>query len=396
MKQTLKFISAIILMISLAACAEATPVPTVVATNIASPTLVPATSVPIVDPAVSISENVDSLTEVEQLDIGTLRGDPVYSTDGHWLFLPTSVGVFVLDTASYEKNRFLIPASPYTYFYPIDISSDGKTLAISRDLVSTGDGHLLPGLEIPSNFEKSDSVIHTVKDAKFSPDGQFITLVYSSDNTGVWRLADRKLLYTLQGASLGFSADSRLIITTGSEADPYIHLYDVQTGKLLQNWAGERAVFLSATRLVVETSGAIRVYDLSTGKVPYAFSGKYAAFSPDGQFVAMLFYDRVEVREVETGKLLHTLDGNFVGVDSLNLRFAPDGQTLAGSAYWSYCCGGGAGALSLWRVMDGALIKATNTAGNFYFSPDGKSLIVTGQGVQIWNTSDGSIRTTVQ
>jgi WD40 repeat protein len=78
-------------------------------------------------------------------------------------------------------------------------------------------------------------------------------------------------------------------------------------------------------------------------------------------------------------------------VDDLTLHFAPDGQTIAISAYQGACCGGGMRSLSLWDVVAGTLIK--NEPGrNFYFSPDGKTV---GFGSQILNTSDGSVHATI-
>jgi WD40 repeat protein len=142
----------------------------------------------------------------------------------------------------------------------------------------------------------------------------------------------------------------------------------------------------------LEDDGAIRIYDPSTGKVPNVFNGRFSAFSPDGKLTALLYYNQVEIHQTNDGKLLHRLQGNFVDVDRFNLRFAPDGQSLAGYAYWSYCCAGYDGRLSLWRVLDGALLREMPFIGRFDFSPDGKALAVADNGLQIWNTTDGSVR----
>jgi WD40 repeat protein len=347
---------------------------------------------PAIDPNVITATNANNLTQLKRLGMGYLTGAPLYSPDGKWLFLPTTVGVFVLDTASYQSSRFLRSASRYAYSYPIDITSDGKTLVIGSDLIAIEDGHVLPGLDIPSDFEQGENVIQTVRDAKFSPDDKLLFLVNSGDKAGVWRLADGKLLYTFQAESFDISTDSRLIATTvDSDKSPYVRLYNAQTGELLRDWAGERAVFLTANQLAVESKGAIRIYDLATRTVPYAFNGKYPAFSPDGQYIAFLSANHVEIRSVTDGKLLHKLDMGLGRVDDLTSHFAPDGQTIAISAYQGACCGGGTSSLSLWDITDGSLIK-NEPGGNFYFSPDGKTVDF---GSQILNTSDGSVHATI-
>lgn len=392
-----KSISIIFMMVLLVGCGTTTPIPVGSPTKTESPTPILPTSTPVTDSGIITPENVDHLVQIKQLGMGTLTGAPVYSADGQWLFLPTTVGVFILDTTSYKKSRFLISASRYTYSYPIDISQDGKTLLISSDLVNVDDGHLLPGLDIPPDFEHGDGVINTVSKAGFSPDDQLLALIYSGGKAGIWRLTDRKLLYTLQAESFDFSTDSRLMITTvDADTNPHIHLYETQTGKLLQDWAGERATFLQDNHLAVETNGAIRIYDLGTGKVPYAFNGKYAAFSPDEQLISFLSASQVEIRRIVDGKLLYKLDRDFEGADNLTMRFAPDGQTVAVRAYWSYCCAGYEGNLSLWRMTDGSLIKSASTVENFYFSPDSQSLLVAGSALQIWSTSNGSVSADVQ
>jgi WD40 repeat protein len=211
--------------------------------------------------------------------------------------------------------------------------------------------------------------------------------------TDIWSLLDGKLLYSLPGDSIDFSPDGRVLVSAAS-VDPgwRIHLYEAQSGKLIKDWPGERAAFLPDNRLALEQNGAIRIYDPSTGKVPYVFNGRFPAFSQDGTLIALLYYDQVEIHRFSDGKLLHRLPGDFADVDRFELRFAPDGQSLAGDAYWAFCCAGSASRLSLWGMTDGVLLRDIPFEGQFSFSPDGSLLAVAGNGFQIWNTADGSVR----
>lgn len=228
----------------------------------------------------------------------------------------------------------------------------------------------------------------------FSPDSTLLVVIYNAYQLDVWQMKDGQLLYSLQAESAVFSPDSHLM-AVGSDLDenPHIQLYESKTGLLLKNWAGERAEFLSDDHLAVEMKGATRVYDLASNKVPYAFNGGYVAFSPDGNLVALFYLGQVEIRQVIDGKLLYKLEGDFKDIYDLDLHFAPNGQTLLGYAYWSFCCAGWEHRLFLWRIDDGSLIKETKKFIFYNFSSDGSSLAVTTEnGLEIWNTVDGSIR----
>lgn len=401
MKRIKKLIYIVSLVALLSACsvpstgtnqtATLTPVGLDSATN--TPNSISLTPTPAIDPKVITPANINNLIELKQLGMGTLVDSPLYSPDGLWIFLPTTVGVFMLDANSYSYQNRRLLVSKYGYHKPMSISPDGKILAVGNQLVSIDDGHELPSPKIPRTITDGNILLIS----KFSPDNKLFAAIYGGyGQLDVYRMSDGQLLYTLEAESVDFSSDSRLmVITANLDEKPRIELYDVQTGELLRNWAGEFAVFLPTGQLAVENRGTIRIYDLATGKAPYAFNGKHLAISPDGQFMAFLSTSRVEIRRVADGKLLGKLSEDLGWVDDITLHFAPDGQTIAVRAYKGYCCAGYTGNLSLWHTMDGALIKSIRSVGNFFFSMDSKSVAVTGEGLQIWDTSDGSIRATV-
>jgi len=352
---------------------------------------------PTLDPGIITPSNAHRLAQLKQLEMGDLTASPLYSPDGQWLLLPTSTGIIIYDTASYQEGRLLAPGSITSNNKMMAISPDGTTLAFGEKLLAIDGGDELPALDIPTSIGYENNVRnYYVSQAKFSPDGQMLALVYKNDQIGVWRWADGQLLYTLQGESIDFSANSHLMVTCPnlSNENPRIYLYNAQTGELLHDRPGEWATFLPDDRLAVGAGGAVRIFDLSTGKVPNAFNGNYVAFSPDGKFMTMLLYNKLWIYRTSDGELVSKPEGDFEGIDSLALGFSPDGQTLAGYAVWIYCCGGSDTLLSLWRVTDGALIRKekTNHTWAFAFAPDSRSLAA---GLQIWDTSDGSTRTTL-
>lgn len=397
MKQPLKTIYTVILAALLAACGIATPAPSNAQTAMPSDTEA-ATSSPIpvspsVTPPVSTPTSIPTATaHLVSLESLGVRGAPQYSLDGESLILPTSLGVIVADTKSYQNGRLLVSFTD-EFYDKVTISPDGKLIAWANQLMALNDDYALPDLQILRSIDGT-SYSAAVSESRFSADNTLLAVFYGDRQIDIWDLVDGKFLYSLSAvAMMDFSPDGHFIATVSIVDKIWlIQLHEAQTGKLLKDWAGERAVFLPDNRLALESNGAIRIYDPSTGKVPHVFNGRFPAFSSDGQLIALLYYNQVEIHRIKDAKLLHRLQGNFVNVDSFNLRFAPDGQSLAGYAYWSYCCAGYAGSLSLWRVADGALLRGTPFVGRLNFSPDGRSLAVVNHGLQIWNTADGSVR----
>jgi len=364
---------------------------------------------PTPDLGIITPENVSRLVQIQQLGMGVAFGIPLYSPDGKRLFQATSTGVFVFDTSDYANERLLFAHSTGGWEDKImDVSPNGKIVAIGNNLVDAENGQKMPDLEQPQNFTKPTHVY----EAKFSPDSLLIARVYKDAKTGqplfvgVWRLADGKILHIFDvktplnslNYSLGFSTDGQrmTIQIIAPKNEPNIFLYDTQTGEQLTGWIGNRSVFLPENRLAVESAdGAIRIFDLETKTATHAFFGEFAAFSPDGQFIALLNFGEIKVYRIADEQQVSVLKGDFTYIDGVVLRFSPDGQTIAGNTA-DYCCGGHEDHFYLWQTTNGALIKKFNepiASELFYFSPDNKSLAITSRlgTTQILNTADGSL-----
>jgi WD40 repeat protein len=361
---------------------------------------------PASDPGIITPDNAGDLTQLRQLGMGWLVGRPVYSPDGRWLFVPTTTGVYLYDANSNSLGGLLIAWDVRIGGDAfIDISPDGKTLVAAANelvagnrlgenvhLIAVEDGHELPGPDLPADFGDGQ----LLRGAEFSPDGSLLVLdYYGKGPLGVWGVADGRLLYDFQGDSLEFSADSRLMVLQDAEN---VHLYDLGTAEPVAEWAGERSTFLPGNRLAVESSGSVRVFDLETGRARKAFDGRYAAFSSDGQLVALMSMGQLRIYRVSDGQLLARMEddnGYYRDVDEAILRFAPDGQIVAAYTYTTVCCGGYLASLSLWRVADGMLLRREADAASswwFEFAPDSRTLAVASLATapEIWNTSDGS------
>jgi WD40 repeat protein len=112
------------------------------------------------------------------------------------------------------------------------------------------------------------------------------------------------------------------------------------------------------------------------------------AFSPDGKTLASGHYDKVEIWDIATGKLLHTLRAHTAAVQGV--AFSPDGRTVASAGF--------DGRLCLWNPQRGKLRQALTDNGRslwaIAFAPDGRTLATAdGDGkVNLWEVRSGGLR----
>ena len=251
--------------------------------------------------------------------------------------------------------------------------------------------------------------------------------------------------------SLAIASNGRYFLT-GAD-DQTVRLWQVKTGKLVKVFKGnqEYSSILSSTTVAFSPNGKSFAIGYEDGKIEvrgtrgrykiidtlsvppsasiaslaispngkqilvgtYSFAGRYyirsgkelqtfelpayrmndyrVAFSPDGQHFAVARSEYVEIRNSQTGTLLHKLEDkdNYKYV----LRFSPNGRYLA-------ACGGG---VFVWDVKTGQQSYKLESAsyGNglhaIAFSPDGTQL-VTGDvdhSIRFWNAKVNSVKGTL-
>jgi WD40 repeat protein len=194
------------------------------------------------------------------------------------------------------------------------------------------------------------------------------TYPVNSGGTDVWRLADETMVHSFAGGYAAFSADGARLATGGLGIDRNVRVHAVPSGT--------------------------QVADIYTGSYVTAVT-----LSPDGQTAASGDFDGgVTLWDVASGNPLQTLSN---GGEVRTLAFSPDGQVLASA-------GGGVApdsTIKLWRVTDGALLRALVGHGigvrSVDFSPDGAMLISSGtdvgfaRSIRFWQTADGTLLKTL-
>jgi len=186
---------------------------------------------------------------------------------------------------------------------------------------------------------------------------------------------------------VSFSADGTTLATAGSSG---VRFWNVATGAVLDSVGGisvDDVAFSPTGPLVAfvrNEGGDAEIWDVARrSRIRTLEASGYAvAFSPDGRMLATAGDEpRVQIWDVESGKLIREFEQNVGGVQTL--EFSSDGKTLAVSGFDPVA--------SLWDVATGTQIGPRLPAGTrttmLDQSPDGRHLLTTaanGQGA-VWD-----------
>ncbi len=172
----------------------------------------------------------------------------------------------------------------------------------------------------------------------------------------------------------------------------YVHVFDVQSGKLVYSLIGHRGFVSSLSwrgdskyLLTSSYDKTAKIWQVGTGQLLRTVAAgtgdlNIATFSPDGKTFAVGGDDKlVRVFDSESGKLLRTLKGHNEIVEAL--AYAPNGKMLAS--------GDDEGGLRIWNV-NGESIKVLksgqSTIRQLGFSPNSATLATVGDNsVRLWS-----------
>jgi len=243
----------------------------------------------------------------------------------------------------------------------------------------------------------------TVFSAAFSPDGKKIVTASYDYTARIWDVESGKELHTLLGHdghssgvhSAFFSPDGKKIVTTGSDG----------AARGLPDDDGN--------------FGCVRIWNADTGKelkkLEGFFVSHFAVFSPDGKKIAAagsqriidentaLFYARVLIWDVDSGKIVQQLEGHTQRVNTVD--FSHDGKTILTSSR--------DGTARIWDTETGKELQKIevnkgydpfspdgNRVSAAFFSPDGKTMMTAGAfsltgsiekdgTIRLWDISSG-------
>jgi dipeptidyl aminopeptidase/acylaminoacyl peptidase len=259
------------------------------------------------------------------------------------------------------------------------MSPDGALLAAGTHylrLWHARDGALLR--QIDPHYTDSIGVVTLA----FSPNGKLL-----AGNGGVWQVNSGRLLTVPQQSHfiwehVAFSADGRLL--AAGTKDGKITLWQMDSGSLLRTLvAGAQGeapsvAFSPDGSLLASGLKDIRLWRVTDGTLlrkiaaPSPWAGA-VAFSPDGQSLATANRNTVRLWRVADGTLLRTLAAHAGNVTTL--AYTTDGSALLAGTFDPQHPVQHAGALTLWCVEDGRLLRVYKTPAGVWsagFSPDSR------------------------
>ena len=154
----------------------------------------------------------------------------------------------------------------------------------------------------------------------FSPNGERIAAINADNSVSTWNINTGRRIRTFEDEQIklvSFSPNGKKIATVSVFAEPAVHLYNVNTGELLQT-----------------LSNPVDIWSV--------------AFSPDGNRIATGDNNgTIRLWNTHTGKHLRTLRGHGNSIQVQSLAFSPDGAILASAD--------NVGKVVLWEIHKGQI-----------------------------------------
>ncbi len=338
------------------------------------------------------------------------------------------------------------------FSYDIELSPDGKTLAVSSSagvlLYDSASGELARLIQTAGSIGR----------LAFSPDGQSIAAIYDRPSGGVyasdtgfdglpksvtvlalWDSAsgEQRFERSLKDAGCGNTHSRRLVFSRGGEwiaSDDWFSLYDqprqrnvcflsARDGRTLRvinvlqdapdGVEGSLALSPDGATLAVGAGKAIILYRTADGsllrRIPNPATSEVLAFSPDGTRLLSAGYAKDDEQAQHTATIWSLIDGSLLqtltgGADSiLSLAWSPDGRWIS--------VGSSDGWIVVWDAQNGSLLRKIEPVQVEYplegqlpipvwdltFSPAGETLFALGNAftvqvpseVRAWRVSDG-------
>ena len=331
--------------------------------------------------------------DVAQLDGSTENGlgraEPgVYSPDGKLLAIRTAEALVEIWEPATNRLVARLERGGFLTFSP-----DGKWA------FTVGPDHSVQRWDVSTWKKAGDLRGHTddVMDIAFSRDGKWMVTAGGYDRTArVWEMATGTNVAVLKGHSwrvvrATFSPDGRWIGT--ASYDKTARIWEVGTWReqsVLRGHSEELwAIDFSSDGSRIVTAGndrTARLWETGTWREVSVLSGhdgwiNEANFSPDGRYVLTASWDHTaRLWDVESGKTVAILEGHTKILGSA--RFSPDGSLIATAGdtmvrIWNGATGQPVSVLSIFtRGLDSS--GSERSARSAVFSPDGKSLLVSG------------------
>ena len=346
---------------------------------------------------------------IARLGNGTIIGNIALSPDDSTIAVPSSVGIWLYDTHTYQQ-RFLLTGHTGKVT-TVEFSNEGNILASGGEDTTVKIWHTDSG----NHLTTLEGHVGAITKILFSPVDEILATGSRDDTIRIWDLTTKQTIAILRGhtkgvQSMAFSSNGKMLVSGALEES---YLWDVGTGERLfslpQGIVGKTSIALSPDGNTLVTinnpidfqyNNAIRIWDTENPQGVTLFESKKdpsditaIEISPDGRFVSAVVGGKIQLWELNTKiKLLTDITGN---KDMARLVFSSDGRKLASSDK--------SNRIHLWNISEGWLesvnvteYKSKTTINDLLFYNDGSILISRNQeGIQFWDVEKGELTATI-
>ena len=294
-----------------------------------------------------VSYAMDSTVRVWDVDRGeTLKTLKAPTSDNRRMSLASDGRYVILDHTDPSEQLWVWDIEQDKIVYQIGPSQTPSVITLDpteKSVYLAGNYGFLDQYDLASGLEQpflSDGLMGFVASAHFSPDGQKLMVMGSSEyydyNLKDRTIHNRKNLSNINYYTAALSPDGRYAaFSLFYENNPF--LLDTVSGIItpLQPAFADNIwniVFSSANNFVaVNGPHTLRVWDRITGKAVFTLENsseliQRMAFSPDGQWLAVNNGGQTQIYVIESGQMLHAFPNP---LPEFTLQFSPDGQWLA-------------------------------------------------------------------
>lgn len=367
--------------------------------------------------------------------------EAIYSNDGKYLvgqsqnyFITWNTGEYEEERKSRKNSSWDIALSPDASIMAIaaydksvslsHLTSDGKhtmlgyhqspaiSVAFSPDgkkILTGSKDRTLRMWKLPQNNAHQILKGHgaEVLSSTFNPDGSLLISSSVGRSIKIWRVKDSKILYEISTSHNSFfallSPDGKSVASAGR--DPYIYIYDVESGKETRKLAGHTKeirglVYLDNGRKLASASedGTIKIWNLENDEIERTLEGHNAFVygldkSSDESFLASGSWDRtIRLWNPLTGQETAKLEGHTDNVEGIDI--SPNDRYLASASKDE--------TVIIWdletREPYHILTGHTSRVAGVVFSKDNKWLATTSADhtARLWNVETGKLYATLQ
>lgn len=261
---------------------------------------------------------------------------PTFSPDGRLIraFAPNERGDWIIDTQEQPTDDLTMLSGHRSWIYQLCVSPDGTLLASAAPegdilLWDLGSNRLLARIQRFVDHVPVRVGLNMDAPLVFSPDGE--SLIYQELNSATGDLGLTRLQLESGERAWALTGDRGTTLDAvaaqfgdGVVVPLYHHAAKLRDGRILHANAAAMSGHHVQVRPPADKAGETVVFSGGTGFL--VTSG--VAAHPDGSVIASGEYQRVRIRDSETGESLHELQ--FSTSDSVfGMTYSPDGTRLA-------------------------------------------------------------------